>query len=151
MQIPIDTIYIEGNRSSHFKVLQDSARIYALLLKFIASSLIASGVDYICFFPDEHHFPRPAHLQCRSSPRRQLLRQLPDKPQHGFQAQTGRLFFNCPLLIRRLIMLASYVLIRVFNQGLGINLYVSKLITDSLLAFVGFFRPAGIGLSALIR
>ncbi len=29
-------------------------------------------------------------------------------------------------ILAALIMLASYVLIRVFNQGLGINLYVSS-------------------------
>ena len=49
VQVPIDTIYIEGNRSSHFKVVRDSARIYALLFKFLFSSAMAGIVDYGLF------------------------------------------------------------------------------------------------------
>lgn len=45
MSVPISTVYLEGNASSHFRPLADSARIYAPLLKFCASSLAAFAVD----------------------------------------------------------------------------------------------------------
>lgn len=43
--VDICTIYLEQNKSSHFRPLVDSARIYAPLLKFAASSLAAFAID----------------------------------------------------------------------------------------------------------
>ena len=49
-QLPIDqvhiaTIYTDGNASSHFRPVLDSARVYAPLLAFLASSLAAFTLD----------------------------------------------------------------------------------------------------------
>jgi len=38
IEIPIETIYIEGNRGSHFKPLRDSARVYWVLFRYAFSS-----------------------------------------------------------------------------------------------------------------
>lgn len=48
-QVPIQTIYIDGNRASHFNPLLDSMRIYFIFLRFFASSLVAAGVDLAAF------------------------------------------------------------------------------------------------------
>ena len=48
-EVPIETIYLEGNRSSHFDTLRDSWRIYRDILKFSASSLLGFAVDYLLF------------------------------------------------------------------------------------------------------
>ena len=48
-QIPIETVYIEQNRSSHFNPLTDSILIYLVLLKFCGSSLISAALDYLVF------------------------------------------------------------------------------------------------------
>lgn len=45
VQTPIETVYLEGNTSSHFRPLADSARIWAPLLKFTASALLAFALD----------------------------------------------------------------------------------------------------------
>ena len=42
----IDTIYIDGNASSHFDTVKDSYRVYKEILKFSAASLISFFVDY---------------------------------------------------------------------------------------------------------
>ncbi|MBQ2677035.1 MAG: bifunctional glycosyltransferase family 2/GtrA family protein [Clostridia bacterium] len=44
-EVPIETVYLEGNKSSHFNPLIDSIKIYSVFLKFIASSLLAFGID----------------------------------------------------------------------------------------------------------
>ncbi|MFJ2617737.1 GtrA family protein [Glutamicibacter sp. NPDC087344] len=44
---PIETIYLEGNESSHFRPVRDSLRIYAPLLKFAGSSLTGFAVDTV--------------------------------------------------------------------------------------------------------
>ena len=49
VQVPIRTIYEENNRRSHFRPILDSLRIYAVFLRFIASSLISFAVDYVVF------------------------------------------------------------------------------------------------------
>ncbi|MEZ5355486.1 MAG: bifunctional glycosyltransferase family 2/GtrA family protein [Bryobacteraceae bacterium] len=49
VQIPIRTIYTDGNRSSHFNPLLDSMRIYYVFLRYCASSMAAASVDYVLF------------------------------------------------------------------------------------------------------
>ncbi len=46
----IDTIYLDDNRGSHFNVVRDSMKIYFVLLRFVLSSLLTSGVDFLVFF-----------------------------------------------------------------------------------------------------
>ncbi|UDY24046.1 GtrA family protein [Nocardioides sp. Kera G14] len=45
--IPIETIYLDDNASSHFRPVADSMRIYLPLLGFLASSLLAFTVDVV--------------------------------------------------------------------------------------------------------
>ena len=47
--VDIDTVYLDHNAGSHLRPLADSARIYAPLLKFLASSLTAFVVDTAAF------------------------------------------------------------------------------------------------------
>jgi putative flippase GtrA len=44
-EVGIATVYLEGNRSSHFRPVIDSARIYGPLFAFAGSSLLAFAVD----------------------------------------------------------------------------------------------------------
>ncbi|MFC2573693.1 MAG: glycosyltransferase, partial [Actinomyces oris] len=46
-QVEITTVYEPGNTSSHFRPLQDSARIYAPLLRFMGASLASFGIDWL--------------------------------------------------------------------------------------------------------
>jgi putative flippase GtrA len=46
---PIPTIYLDGNRSSHFNPFLDSFRIYFLLLRFTIASLVAAVIDNAIF------------------------------------------------------------------------------------------------------
>ena len=48
-QVPIETVYIEQNRSSHFNPLLDSARIYFVLFRFIISAILTITLDFIIF------------------------------------------------------------------------------------------------------
>ena len=45
----IDTVYIEGNKSSHFNVFRDSAKIYAPILKFGLGSGLSTVIDLAVF------------------------------------------------------------------------------------------------------
>ena len=47
--LPIETIYEDGNAVSHFRPIVDSARIYAMPLRFVAASLSSFVVDIALF------------------------------------------------------------------------------------------------------
>lgn len=53
IEVPIATIYIDNNKSSHFDTLRDSYRIYALLFKqigkYIGSSMFSGLIEYGVF------------------------------------------------------------------------------------------------------
>lgn len=49
-QVDISTVYIEENKSSHFRVIRDSLRIYALILRYLLSSVIAAVLDELLFY-----------------------------------------------------------------------------------------------------
>lgn len=46
-EVPIETVYIEENKSSHFHPVRDAWRIYKMILLFVASSLVAWLLDYV--------------------------------------------------------------------------------------------------------
>lgn len=48
-ELPIKTIYNDNNSGTHFNPLKDSIKIYAVILKYILSSLSASLIDLIGF------------------------------------------------------------------------------------------------------
>lgn len=45
VEVPIETVYLDRNTSSHFRPVVDSVRVMAPLLLFAASSVLAWGVD----------------------------------------------------------------------------------------------------------
>ncbi len=49
-EVKIETVYIEENKSSHFRVIHDSIRIYSLIIKYLLSSISSTAVDAIAFF-----------------------------------------------------------------------------------------------------
>lgn len=49
VEVPIATVYIDGNRSSHFNPIWDSMRIYFVLARFLLSSIVAAALDFVLF------------------------------------------------------------------------------------------------------
>ena len=47
VEVPIATVYLDQNSSSHFRPVVDSVRVYAPLLRFVASSLVGFVVDVL--------------------------------------------------------------------------------------------------------
>lgn len=48
-EVFIETVYIDENASSHFHVIRDSFKIYAVIFKFIGASLSSFLIDYVLF------------------------------------------------------------------------------------------------------
>ena len=49
-EVKIDTVYIEENRTSHFRPFRDSVRVYARFLLFMGSSLASFLMDALLVF-----------------------------------------------------------------------------------------------------
>lgn len=49
-EIPIATIYTDGNDSSHFNPLRDSVKIYSVIFKYSLSSMLSVVIDYLIFY-----------------------------------------------------------------------------------------------------
>jgi glycosyltransferase involved in cell wall biosynthesis len=50
VKVPIQTVYTEQNRNTHFRTVIDSARIYGKIIRFSLSSLVCAGADLAMFF-----------------------------------------------------------------------------------------------------
>lgn len=49
IEIPIETIYEENNKESHFRPILDSVKIYFVIIKYSLSSIVSVVIDYIVF------------------------------------------------------------------------------------------------------
>lgn len=49
-EVEIQTVYLEGNRETHFKPVEDSLRIYAVFVKYMFSSLSSFLIDIFLFW-----------------------------------------------------------------------------------------------------
>ncbi|MBR5452468.1 MAG: bifunctional glycosyltransferase family 2/GtrA family protein [Clostridia bacterium] len=53
-EVPISTVYIDENRSSHFRVVRDSIRIYGRIIKYFISSSASAVTDTLVFWLIKH-------------------------------------------------------------------------------------------------
>jgi len=49
-EVKIETVYLEENKSSHFRAVRDSIRIYSLILKYLLASIASAVIDEGAFF-----------------------------------------------------------------------------------------------------
>ncbi len=127
LEVPITTVYIESNRSSHFDPLRDSARIYLVLLRSHLPSLCAAGLDFAGFalaFGWTHSIP----IAVVAGRILSLANALFERRGKGAQSALGR---DCA----RAMVLGgvSYAGIRIL-YGLEWNVLAAKIATEAFLA-----------------
>lgn len=139
VQVPIIAVYIEGNKSSHYRPLLDSARIFALIIRYIASSLFAGIVDYSVFTVMHISFPQMLIASVIVS---RLLssivnflinRNLVFRQKDTFANAAIRYY-----ILVVLVALSSYGLIWTLSIPIGLNVYLAKIITDIFLWFISY-------------
>jgi putative flippase GtrA len=139
-QVPIETIYIEDNKSSHFNPILDSFRIYRLMFKFIASSSVAALIDLGLFYVLTH-FLIPKYLlasvilaRIASSMTNYWINHKIVFKHSSHQQSLWRYY-----TLATLIMLLSYSMIRLLNGWFGLPLLAAKILGDGLLYIVSFY------------
>jgi len=136
-QIPIETIYETGNPTSHFRPLQDSARIWAPLLKFAASSGVATIIDYVLVLvlnalTGALFFPVIAARLVSASVNFAMNRRV-------FEA-TGVPLRRSALRYAALavaVIAGSYTILAVLT-GIGMPLWIAKIIADTTMYLVSY-------------
>jgi glycosyltransferase involved in cell wall biosynthesis len=137
-EVGIRTIYINANKSSHFKPVLDSLRIYSVFLKFIASSLLAAILDnaiFACFFFLSSNilfsqvFARAIVVIVNYFTNKRAV----------FHSQTKNLI-SLPRYLGLVVFLlvTSYSLITVVVSWFNINVLIAKIGVESTLFLVSF-------------
>lgn len=139
IQVPINTVYIYGNKSSHYRPFIDSIRIIALILRYIASSFLAGIVDYSVFVAMQVSFPgRLIESVVLARICSSLVNFIVNRNIVFRQKGTVvRAVFRYYLLVI-IVMLSSYGLIWTLSELVGMNVFFAKIISDIFLSFISF-------------
>lgn len=140
-ELDIDTVYLERNKSSHFRPLQDSARVYLPIIKFSLSSLLSALLDFTLLFIIQLFTSSlfAAVLGARLC-------------SAAFNYTSNRLyvFAGCKraavknslpqyALLAVIVMLSNYGLIHVYNEIIHIPLFFSKILTEVSIFLFSFW------------
>jgi glycosyltransferase involved in cell wall biosynthesis len=137
VEVPISTVYLDGNRSSHFDPLWDSMRISFVLLRFYSSSLIASAMDFLGF---AIVFAASGNLALGvAAGRLSSLVNLALNRRYVFQNRSQ----ITPVMVRYYVIASgiavmSYLIIRAAMVHLHWNVYAAKVAADVLLSLLSF-------------
>lgn len=149
VEIPIDTIYIEDNKSSHFNPFKDSWKIYKLIIKFAApmfllfmlSSFASFIVDFSLFSAFTFLFKGEENVwicnvlaRVISATVNYLLNKFIVFKKKGKTAQT--FFAYCLLAIG--ILVGNTVILHLFVNFAHINPYVAKVIVEVIMFIVSW-------------
>jgi glycosyltransferase involved in cell wall biosynthesis len=138
-QVPIETVYLENNRLSHFNPVLDSIRIYFILLRFVMASVVTALVDYSIFIAAyqalgsilmSNYIARSVAMMVNYILVRRMV----------FHSTRKVLvtFLQFTLLVAAMGYVSS-LLIHVITATFAVNVVVAKLLSELLLYLVNFF------------
>lgn len=142
-EVAIETIYVEGNASSHFDAWKDSYRIYKEILKFSIASFSCFILDYglytifVCLLQNRSHGVMAANILARGISA--IANFLVNKCM-VFQSEEELLhtFFRYFALAGG-ILAGNTIVLEVLVQRIGVNAFGAKLCVECLFFFVSWF------------
>ena len=137
-EVPIETVYLGKNESSHFNPIKDSWRIYKDILKFSCSSLLSFCVDYICYsifamISGSVAFSNICARVISSIFNFSMNKKFVFKNKEGI-AKTAAKYF----LLAALILSANTIMLELCVKYLIHNKYISKILIEVLLFFISW-------------
>lgn len=137
VEVPIETVYLEENKSSHFRPIRDSIRIYSPFLKFSGTAVLASLIDALVLFV---LFALTNHLLLSVV----LARVISASSQCFLNAnlvfkQTSSLFKSSVryFMLVLVLLACNYVLLSSL-VAIGLGLVLAKLLTETLLFVLSY-------------
>jgi putative flippase GtrA/SAM-dependent methyltransferase len=138
LEEPIRTIYLDGNRSSHFRPVLDSMRIYFLLFRFGALSLLTALLDNLVFIVAFHFNGAIAQSQIAARLCAMAFNYLGARRVVFHSQQRHAVVLPKYVLLVMGNGLLSYALIRWLHDGLGWQVVPAKLVAEGLLFAANF-------------
>lgn len=153
LQIPIETVYIEENATSHFNPLRDTIRIYRSLLQFCLSSVLSFLIDNGVFaaaiaFMSPKATVRRYDILCAlvlarliSSHFNYLYNRFVVFPRKGRNHRIHRSYYGYAGLVC-VMMAASYLLTEGASAVLdvqGVAITLVKIVAETVLFVAGYF------------
>jgi glycosyltransferase involved in cell wall biosynthesis len=135
VEVPIETVYLEDNKSSHFRPLTDSARIYFPFLKFCTSSGFSAVLDFVLLFLLQW---LTSNLLVSVMGARLVSSIFNFSMNRRYVFTEGQgiaikkslpRYFSLVIVI----MISNYALLYLFHESIGIPLFVAKLMTEVFL------------------
>src|SRR5258708_23771150 len=130
-ETPISTVYLDGNRSSHFNPLRDSMRIYFVLLRFSFSSLLTAAVDTCVFAAAYYLTGRLVRSLVAARLASSVVNFFLNKE---FVFHSGAALAASLLryyLLVGFMALISYLLIQGLSEKLGAPVIITKIVVDT--------------------
>lgn len=137
-EVPIETVYLGKNESSHFNPIKDSWRIYKDILKFSCSSLLSFCVDYIFYsifamISGSVAFSNICARVISSIFNFSMNKKFVFKNKESI-AKTAAKYF----LLAALILAANTIMLELCVKYLIHNKYISKILIEVLLFFISW-------------
>lgn len=136
-QVPIRTVYLDGNRSSHFDPLRDSMRIYFVFLRFTGSSLVTTAVDYVVFLA-AYAAAGSILLGLIAARSVAVILNYLLVSRVVFRTRNVRRTLPRYLLLVVGLMLMSYGLIHALHEAVGLPVVAAKIVAETALYFFNF-------------
>lgn len=137
-EVSIDTVYLENNKSSHFRPIADSAKIYAPILKFCSSSILSGVLDFVLvmllqLLTGKLLFSVVGARLCSSIFNYSMNQRFVFGNKDNKEKQTVRSSAPKYFALVVLIMLLNYGLMYILHESLSVPLVVAKLLTEAIL------------------
>ncbi|MCM3783508.1 bifunctional glycosyltransferase family 2/GtrA family protein [Neobacillus mesonae] len=129
----IDTVYLDENKSSHFRPLADSFRVYLPIIMFSTSSLLSALLDFALLFLI-HYFSSNLFLSVAAARLCSSIFNYTMNRKYVFSGSTTKkVYQSLPkyFALVVLVLLLNYGLLYFYNEKLIIPLVAAKLLTEA--------------------
>jgi putative flippase GtrA len=138
LEVDIQTVYLENNKSSHFNPIFDSMRIYFTLLRFSMVALISAVIDYLIFVVS-YLFGASVPLSQINARAVSMLFNYAAVKKTVFNSNLShREVFPKYLALVVISGLFSYGMIIMLMTRLSFNVILAKMVAESLVFFANF-------------
>lgn len=137
-EIPIEVIYIDNNKASHFKAIRDSYLIYKEIIKFSGSSIISFIIDYILY---SISFTLTANLIMSNVLARIISGSVNYTINKHIVFKSSKNILQSAIyyiFLAVTILILNTLILKLLVTAVGINAYLAKIITELLLFVLSY-------------
>ena len=141
-EVPVETIYIDNNAGSHFRVFADSFRVYGEILRYLLSSAAATVTDYVLYVLLSLLTASLPHSLTLSNVGARIVSSCVNfsvNRKYVFRSRKSLIGTAVPyFLLAAFVLLANTLLLHLLTAGAGMDRYLAKFIANTLLSLLSW-------------